>query len=79
MSDQFASLVGHQNSRQKIRYVKKIRDENTALKMVHTILSRIPVLDPFSGLITCTVHNDVIHVNVLLVITFFPFTLTGDK
>ena len=34
VSDQFASLVGHQNSRQKIRYVKKIRDENTALKMV---------------------------------------------
>ena len=34
MSDQFASLIGHQNSRQKIRYVKKIRDENTALKMV---------------------------------------------
>ena len=34
MSDQFASLVGHQNTRQKIRYVKKIRDENAALKMV---------------------------------------------
>jgi hyaluronan-mediated motility receptor len=33
VSDQFASLVGHQNTRQKIRYVKKIRDENTALKM----------------------------------------------
>ncbi|CAI8051688.1 Hyaluronan mediated motility receptor [Geodia barretti] len=33
VSDQFASIVGHQNTRQKIRYVKKIRDENAALKM----------------------------------------------
>ena len=39
VSDQYARLLGHQNMRQKIHYVKKIRDENSALKMVSLSLS----------------------------------------
>eukprot|EP00731_Ephydatia_muelleri_P031025 Em0022g539a len=38
VSDQYAKLLGHQNSRQKIMHVKKLKDENAALKLEVTEL-----------------------------------------
>ena len=34
MSDQYAKLLGHQNSKQKIMHVKKLKEEGAALKLV---------------------------------------------
>lgn len=34
LSDQYARLLGHQNTKQKIQHVKKLKDENASLKQV---------------------------------------------
>ena len=34
LSEQYAKLLGHQNTRQKIMHVKNLKDENAALKQV---------------------------------------------
>lgn len=34
LSEQYARLLGHQNQRQKIQHVKKLKDENAVLKQV---------------------------------------------
>ena len=34
LGDQYAKLLGHQNHRQKIQHVKKLKDENASLKEV---------------------------------------------
>ncbi len=33
-SEQYAKLLGHQNTRQKIMHVKKLKDDNASLKQV---------------------------------------------
>ncbi len=34
MSDAYARLLGHQNQKQKIKHVMKLKDENISLKQV---------------------------------------------
>ena len=34
LSEQYARLLGHQNQKQKIQHVKKLKDENASLKQV---------------------------------------------
>ena len=34
LSEQYARLLGHQNTKQKIQHVKKLKDENAGLKQV---------------------------------------------
>jgi len=34
LSEQYTKLLGHQNQKQKIHYVKKIKDENATMKQV---------------------------------------------
>lgn len=34
LSEQYAKLLGHQNQKQKIQHVKKLKDENASLKQV---------------------------------------------
>lgn len=34
LSEQYARLLGHQNQKQKIQHVKKLKDENAGLKQV---------------------------------------------
>ena len=34
LADAYARLLGHQNQRQKIRHVVKLKDDNVALKQV---------------------------------------------
>ncbi len=34
LGEQYAKLLGHQNQKQKIHYVKKIKDENASMKQV---------------------------------------------
>lgn len=34
LSDAYARLLGHQNQKQKIKHVMKLKDENTSLKQV---------------------------------------------
>lgn len=34
LSDAYACLLGHQNQKQKIKHVMKLKDENTSLKQV---------------------------------------------
>lgn len=34
LGEQYARLLGHQNQRQKIQHVKKLKDENASLKQV---------------------------------------------
>lgn len=34
VGDQYARLLGHQNQKQKIQHVKKLKDENAGLKLV---------------------------------------------
>lgn len=34
LSDAYARLLGHQNQKQKIKHVMRLKDENTALKQV---------------------------------------------
>ena len=34
LSEQYARLLGHQNTKQKIQHVKKLKDENANLKQV---------------------------------------------
>ena len=36
LGDQYARLLGHQNQKQKIHYVQKLKDENAGLKQVST-------------------------------------------
>lgn len=36
MSDAYARLLGHQNQKQKIKHVMKLKDENISLKQVKT-------------------------------------------
>lgn len=40
LGQQYAKLLGHQNQKQKIRHVQKLKDENTHLKMVRTVISK---------------------------------------
>ena len=34
LSQQYAKLLGHQNQKQKIKHVIKLKDENTGLRVV---------------------------------------------
>jgi hyaluronan-mediated motility receptor len=34
LSEQYSRLLGHQNQKQKIQHVKKLKDENAGLKQV---------------------------------------------
>lgn len=34
LSDQYTRLLGHQNQKQKIQHVKKLKDDNASLKQV---------------------------------------------
>lgn len=58
LSDAYARLLGHQNQKQKIKHVMKLKDENITLKQViyksNTVC--LPNLTHFfvSGLSTCT-------------------------
>ena len=36
LADKYASLLGHQNTRQKIRHVEKLKEDNIKLKQVGT-------------------------------------------
>ena len=36
LSEQYARLLGHQNQKQKIQHVKKLKDENASLKQVQS-------------------------------------------
>ena len=35
LSEEYARLLGHQNQKQKIQHVKKLKDENASLKQVY--------------------------------------------
>lgn len=39
LSDAYARLLGHQNQKQKIKHVMKLKDENITLKQVGTLHS----------------------------------------
>ena len=41
LGDQYARLLGHQNQKQKIHYVKKIKDENVSMKQVSVAIMDI--------------------------------------
>lgn len=42
LSDAYAHLLGHQNQKQKIKHVMKLKDENIALKQVTRRLLSAP-------------------------------------
>ena len=41
LSDQYTKLLGHQNQKQKIHYVKKIKDENSGMRQVSPCASLV--------------------------------------
>lgn len=43
LSDAYAQLLGHQNQKQKIKHVIKLKDDNISLKQVHCLMKRIHI------------------------------------
>lgn len=50
----YANLLGHQNQKQKIRHMIKLKEENFGLKQVWITLQ-------FNGLFTAVFENDYMH------------------
>lgn len=54
LGDSYAKLLGHQNLKQKIKHVVKLKDENSKLKSVRKVTVLLRVL---GGCIFCSIYN----------------------